>query len=242
MEISMENVKVGFLPLYVKLYDDYIGIIRPQIEAYRDDICNALNNTGIELVQADICRTASEFAAAVNLFEAEKVDAIITVHMAYSPSLECIDALSSTKLPILILDTTRDFNFGFNVVEGGISFNHGIHGVQDMCNLLRRRGKDYSLFAGHFAESDVIERVADAARAIKAATFMKGIKVGQLGGSFAGMGDFLAGEDAMERLGVQTVICKGDELAAFRDSVTEEEIKAEYEYDCAENGASAVEY
>ncbi len=238
----MEKVKVGFLPLYLALYDERAAAARANIEKYRDSLVAALENTGIELVKADICRIAPEFKDAVAAFERENVDAIVTVHLAYSPSLECIDALAATKLPIIILDTTRDYSFGFDVVAGGVMPNHGIHGVQDMCNLLRRRGKDYSLFAGHFEKSDVIARVADAARAVKAAKCLNGMKVGQVGGSFAGMGDFLAGEDAMARLGVQTVVCDGDELAALRDSVTEAQIRAEYEKDCAENGASAVTF
>ena len=111
-----------------------------------------------------------------------------------------------------------------------------------MCNLLRRRGKEYSLFVGHFTESDVVARVVDAARAVRAAKCLHGMRVGQVGGSFAGMGDFLPDEGAMERLGVVTVACDGDELAALRDGVTEEEIRAEYEKDCAENGAGVVTY
>ena len=238
----MEKVKVGFLPLYLKLYDDRAARVRPAIEEYRDDLVAALEKTGVELVKADICRIAPEFEAAVAAFEREGVDAIVTVHLAYSPSLECIDALAATKLPIIILDTTRDYSFGFDVVAGGVMPNHGIHGVQDMCNLLRRRGKDYSVFVGHYTESDVVARVADAARAIKAAKALDGMKVGQVGGSFAGMGDFLASEAAMARLGVETVVCDGDELAALRDSVTEAEIRAEYEKDCAENGAAAFTF
>ena len=238
----MEKVKVGFLPLYLKLYDDRAARVRPAIEEYRDNLVAALENTGIELIKADICRIAPEFCEAVAAFEREGVDAIVTVHLAYSPSLECIDALAATKLPIIILDTTRDYSFGFDVVAGGVMPNHGIHGVQDMCNLLRRRGKDYSVFVGHYTESDVVSRVADAARAIKAAKALDGMKVGQVGGSFAGMGDFLASEAAMARLGVETVVCDGDELAALRDSVTEAEIRAEYEKDCAENGAAAFTF
>ena len=238
----MEKVKVGFLPLYLKLYDDRAARVRPAIEEYRDDLVAALEKTGVELVKADICRIAPEFEAAVATFEREGVDAIVTVHLAYSPSLECIDALAATKLPIIILDTTRDYSFGFDVVAGGVMPNHGIHGVQDMCNLLRRRGKDYSVFVGHYKESDVVTRVADAARAVKAAKALDGMKVGQIGGSFEGMGDFLASEAAMARLGVEIVVCDGDELAALRDSVTEAEIRAEYEKDCAENGAAAFTF
>ena len=238
----MKKVKIGFLPLYLKLYDDRSPGLRPGIEAYRDSLTSALEAEGAELVVADICRIDPEFRAAVARFEAEGVDAIVTVHLAYSPSLECIGALAATSLPLIILDTTRDYDFGFGVIKGGISYNHGIHGVQDLCNLLRRHRKDYTLFVGHFEKSDVTKRVVDAARAVVAAQSLDGMKVGQVGGSFAGMGDFLPSAEAMERLGVITVPCDGEELARHRDAVGEEELRAEYERDCAENGAAAVSY
>ena len=63
----MEKVKVGFLPLYLKLYDERAARLRPGIEAYRDALCGALEKSGLEVVCADICRTAPEFAAAVAL-------------------------------------------------------------------------------------------------------------------------------------------------------------------------------
>ena len=94
----MEKVKVGFLPLYLALYDERAKAARPNIEKYRDDLVAALERTGIELVKADICRIAPEFKDAVATFEREGVDAIVTVHLAYSPSLECIDALAATTI------------------------------------------------------------------------------------------------------------------------------------------------
>ena len=236
----MKKVKVGFLPFYLKLYDDRVSSIRSNIEEYCDSVAESLECAGLELVRADICRIAPEFKEAVGAFEAADVDAIITVHLAYSPSLESIDAVAATKLPILILDTTRDYSFGFDVEKGSTSFDHGIHGVQDFCNLLRRRGKEYSLFVGHYVESDVVTRIADAARAVKAAKSLCGMRAAGIGGAFEGMGDFVPSESAMARLGVELVECDGGELAALRDSVSEDEIRAEYESDSKENGADAV--
>ena len=126
----MKNVKIGFLPLYIKLYDDAAPGMRPGVEAYLADLWKTMEQTGVELVKTDICRIAPEFEAAIAKFEQEKVDAIVTVHMAYCPSLECIDALAATKLPILIMDTTRDFNCGFEMANDAVSYCHGIHGGQ----------------------------------------------------------------------------------------------------------------
>ena len=46
---------------------------------------------------------------------------------------------------------------------------HGIHGVQDMCNLLVRNKKQFFIEAGHYKESDVIERVINRVKGIKIA-------------------------------------------------------------------------
>lgn len=104
-----------------------------------------------------------------DIFEKEDVDAIVTLHLAYSPSLESSEVLKRTKLPLIVLDTTPDYEFTPFTYADAMLYNHGIHGVQDMCNLLKRNGKAYQVFAGHTDHSDVLDRVAKSARAAMAA-------------------------------------------------------------------------
>jgi L-arabinose isomerase len=68
--------------------------------------------------------------------------------------------------------------------------NHGIHGVQDMCNLLLRRGRPFQLEAGHWKRSSVLDRIAALAAPARMAAVMVRGKVGLLGSPFKGMGDF----------------------------------------------------
>ena len=132
----MKQAKIGLLPLYIKLYDDYSQGMRPGIDAYHNAVIDALKDQDLTVVTTDVCRVKPEFEAAVALFEKEQVDAIVTLHLAYSPSLESIDAIAGTDLPVIVLDTTKDFEFDFDVYADAVSYNHGIHGVQDFCNLL----------------------------------------------------------------------------------------------------------
>ena len=141
----MKKIKVGFLPLYIKLYDDSQGVgYRAPMEKYMNMAINMLETQGIEIVQADVCRIKPEFDAAAAMFNEADVDAVITFHLAYSPSLESIEALLSLKAPIIVFDSTPDYELikvaGY---AGRISPNHGIHGVQDMCNLLVRNNKQF---------------------------------------------------------------------------------------------------
>ncbi len=224
----MTRIRVGLLPLYIKLYDDLIPSLRDRLEPFYQKIAGRLEQEGLEVLQTEFCRVESEFAGAVRQFEQQGADCIITLHMAYSPSLESVEVLTKTALPIIVLDTTETFSFDFKQNPDEINYNHGIHGVMDLCSLLRRNGKPYAICAGHWQNSDVISRTVGFARAARAAGALKRMRVGSCGGSFAGMGDFLiSGEELRQRFGAELETADPAELCAIRDSVTEEEIEHE---------------
>ncbi len=223
----MKKVKIGFLPLYVKLYDDGAPNMRVRIDAFAKEIEGILKaRDDVELVAGDVCRLEDEFAKSVSYFEAEEVDSIVTLHLAYSPSLQSEKVLKSTNLPIVILDTTPNFAFTDDEDKASISYNHGIHGVQDMCNLLIRNGKEFFIEAGHYAESDVIERVVKRVKGIKATKNFRNSKVGTIGGEFAGMGDFRVADGVFENIGIKTLALTSDEAKNYALSVTDAEIDA----------------
>ncbi len=228
----MGKIKIGFLPLYIKLYDDG-GTKRTHMQAFYDRMAAILTNQGFEVIKTDFCRIKEEFKTAVKNFEENGAQAIVTLHAAYSPSLESVDALVGTDLPIIVLDSTEAFSLNSMESPGAIGNNHGIHGVMDMCNLLKRNGKSYAIAAGHTSNSNVIKKTCDYIRAAVAAKALNGSKVGAFGTSFDGMGDFLISkEEAKETFGVEIVSFSDKQMKALCDKVTEEEIaneKAIYE-------------
>jgi len=198
--------QVGLLPLYLELYDKSSPKLRERHEAFLGTIAGELEKRGLDVVPAEFCRLQPEFAAAVKKFEDAGADAIVTLHMAYSPSLESAEVLANTNLPLIVLDTTPTFAFGPEQSPGEIAYNHGIHGVQDMCNLLIRNGKAFQIEAGHWEQSDVLDRVAAWGRAAGMGGAMRNARVGRIGEAFAGMGDFAVPPETLERtLGVTTV-------------------------------------
>ena len=102
----MKKPRVGLLPFYLELYDIKRPERRPRIEGFYGQIASALTDHGLEVSTVPVCRLKPEFNAAIRKFENEEVDAIVTLHMAYSPSLESSAALASTPLPLVVLDTT----------------------------------------------------------------------------------------------------------------------------------------
>lgn len=230
----MRNPKIGLLPLYVELYDISTPQVRPQINAFHRQVSERLRAVGLDVVDVPVCRLAGEFASAIETFEVADVDAIVTLHLAYSPSMESEKALAATKLPLIILDTTPDYTYDQTTDMSALMYNHGIHGVQDMCNLLQRNGKRYKIFAGHMDHSDVLTRVAGAARAAMAAHELGNARVGLIGEPFAGMGDFRVPFEALKQdLGIETVQYDFDKGASRVAAVTQADIDAEYAADQA---------
>ncbi|MBQ4574476.1 MAG: hypothetical protein IJA85_04685 [Clostridia bacterium] len=226
-------MKIGLLPLYIKLYDD-VGSDRTELYDWYNDTVKAFNDRDVEVVTSDFCRIKPEFEAVVAAFEAEMVDAIVTMHMAYSPSLESIDALTATKLPIIVLDTTPAYEFTQTQNPDAIGANHGIHGVMDMCSMLKRRGKPYAIAAGHYITSDVIDRVCGYVRAAVAAKALSTMRVGLIGGAFPGMGDFAVDPAELKaRFGITVEDVSSELLISLADSITEEEIAEEKEANAA---------
>ena len=221
----MPDLKIGLLPLYIKLYDETVPERGPVNEKYVKKITADFTSRSVDVVCAPICRIESEFREAVALFEESGVDAIVTLHLAYSPSLESAAVLAGTKLPIVVLDTTPSFECAPDSDYDVIKFNHGIHGVQDMCNMLRRNKKEFVIVCGHPDSVDVIGEAVDAVKAAKMARRMKNAKVGIVGEKFVGMGDFqLPYEKMRELIGMEVV-----EFDTAKDFVvTDEEIDAEY--------------
>lgn len=223
----MKKVKIGFLPLYVKLYDDGSPNMRLRIDAFAKEVIELFKaREYVEIVASDICRLEDEFKDAITLFEKEKVDSIVTLHLAYSPSLESEKVLKNTKLPIVILDTTPTFDFTDDEDTVSISYNHGIHGVQDMCNLLVRNGKHFFIEVGHYLESDVIDRVINRVKGIKIANEFQNSRVGTIGGEFAGMGDFRLPENLYGEIGIEKVVLSPSEARKYFESVSDNEIDA----------------
>lgn len=89
---------------------------------YRERIAAALTRRGLEVETIPVCCVRSEVAAAVSAFEAKHVDALVTLHLAYSP-------------------LTGSSRSAGRIVSAFTA-------CRDLCNLLIRHGKAFHIEAG----------------------------------------------------------------------------------------------
>ena len=231
------KAKAGLLPLYLKLYDECSPGMRKGFEPFLEQVVGGLEREGVEVIRAPVCRLEKEFREAARLFGENDADIIVALHLAYSPSLESADVLCRAGRPLLLLDTTMDHEFGRDADPERISYDHGIHGVQDLASVLRRRGKHFEIVAGHVTESEVLHRAAELARAARGARALRATNALRVGYSFPGMGDFAVAENVLERaLGVRVDQMGMEGLAreveALSDGEIEEELSADRENFC----------
>lgn len=231
--------KIGLLPLYLQLYDKAAPARRQEFAPFLAEIAQTFEDHGISVAQSGICCVASEFRQATEQFEHASVDLIVGVHLAYSPSLEAADALCNTKIPLLLLDTTMDYDFGPEVDPNRIFFDHGIHGVQDLASVLRRRQRPFQIVAGHLSTPGLAQRAVGIAKAAHAAKRMLGSRVLRVGESFRGMGDFAVDESVLQAaFGITLDTIGIDELSNEVLQVLPGEVAVELDLD---RGRFAVE-
>jgi L-arabinose isomerase len=224
--------KVALLPLYLKLYDEVRPDMRKVLAPWLETVAERLGREGVDVFRCPICRVESEFSAAVRSAEQAGAEAILTLHLAYSPSLESADVLAKTRLPVVMVDTTMDYDFGRDADPIRLLYNHGVHGVQDLAGMLRRRGKHFEIVAGHFEKSAVLSRAADMAHAAASARRLKSTRALRVGREFAGMGDFSVSPDVLSgRLGIHAAQIALADVAAFGDRVTPDLIETEMALD-----------
>jgi len=224
----MNKLKVGLLPLYVKFYDEVLPDLAAQVAPFVNRIQTALADGGLEVLVAPVSRTRPDFASAVERFETAGVDAIVTLHLAYSPSLESAEVLAKTSLPVVMLDTTPDRDFGRAADPKLLRYNHGVHGLQDLASVLRRLGKPYRVVAGHLDDAGLIPRCVTVVRAARAAKTLRSMRALRIGGVFPGMGDFAVSDEVLQKtLGITVENIAPAALAADVTAVSEAEVAAE---------------
>ena len=179
-------MKIGLLPFYLELYDQVSPQHHDPAQRFADCIVEELRKRGFEVVSSPLCRVRSEFQAALKTIEDAGCEALATLHLAYSPSLEAADLVAACPLPVVVLDTTPAAVFTVDQTMA----NHGIHGVQDFCNLLLRLHKPFLISAGHWQDDSFMNRITEQLKAAGMAWKITHMRVGSAGGEFAGMGDF----------------------------------------------------
>jgi L-arabinose isomerase len=174
------------LELYEKLAPE---LRRDREDWVRRQLLPALKDKAEVLFERAVFR-ADEIEAVIKGFEASGADAILVLFLSYSPSQVSLPALQQARLPIVIWNTQELFAVDQRYGPTELRNNHGVHGTQDLANVLLRAGVQFHYVTSHLNDPNGLDDLNDFLAAAAAVRRLRGAKIGMLGYPFPGMGDF----------------------------------------------------
>jgi L-arabinose isomerase len=197
--ITHGKPRIGLLGIMQELYDDDIPDITEHQEKYARNVCEQLS----DVADWDFPRAArnrEDIEEILEEFNHKNLDGVMIVMLTYGPAMRTVRALQKNNLPLLLAniqpvpEVTTDWNMD------DLTYNQGIHGAQDMANImLRTTGDNFEVISADWNSDEFEEFVADWASAAQAASSLKQMKIASIG-KMHGMGDTLSDEAAFTRI------------------------------------------
>src|ERR1051325_1631941 len=182
--------KIGLLALTLELYEKLAPELRPDRENWvRQAILPALQTRADVLFSGAVFRQ-TDIQTALAGFEAAQADAVLVLLLSYSPSQVALPALQHTRLPIIVWNTQELFAVDQHYSPLDLRNNHGVHGTQDLANVLLRAGIKFHYLTSHLRDVHGTDELHDFFFAAAAVRRLRSARLGRLGYPFPGMGDF----------------------------------------------------
>jgi len=231
--------RVGVLAVTLELYETLSPGLRAEREQWlRSGVLPVL------ATMADVRFTRAVFRredveTAVAEYGAEGCDALVVIYLTYAPSQILLSALQRTRLPILVWNTQELWAVDATYDGERVGQNHGVHGTQDLANVLLRSDVPFHYVTCHVNDRGGLAELADFLTAAAAVAGLRRCRLGLLGYAFPGMGDFAVDSTHL----VATLGCSWEthtlqefnKRAASADGQAVEQLTAEYRrlYDVA---------
>jgi L-arabinose isomerase len=232
MNSKLPRPRIGLLALTLELYERLDPELRPNRENWlQTKVIPALSAVA-EVRYSRAAYRREDVGAVVAGLEAEGCDAIAVVCLTYSPSQISLPALQRTRLPIVLWNVQElqavDDAYDANLM----GHNHGVHGTQDLANVLLRSNVPFHYVTSHLSDRDgfvELERYFSAASAVAG---LRRCRLGLMGYPFPGMGDFAV--DTTHLTATLGCSCESlsieeyNQLAAAAPDTTVKNLAAEY--------------
>lgn len=217
--------KIGLLALTLELYETLAPDLRSNRENWlRQEVLPQLDKIADILFEKAVF-TEQQIAEQMLKFQAADCDAVMVMCLTYSPSLTAASALKNTRLPILIWNTQQLYEVGQHFSSAQMVENHGVHGTQDLCNVLLRASVKFEYITSHLNDKDALLKLQDFFVSAMALNNLRKLKVGLIGYPFPGMGDFVLDTTYIaSTLGATSIPISVQEFIELAESASQKEV------------------
>ncbi|MHB1336747.1 MAG: L-arabinose isomerase family protein [Candidatus Humimicrobiaceae bacterium] len=218
------EIRIGLIPLYLKLYDDIDPNLRHTFSALISSIKTELSRNGYVIV-SQIITNESEVNDLIDDFKSKSVEVVVTLHLSYSPSMLIVGALKRLNKPVIIISTSLSRSFS-EMSEKFLLQNHGIHGVMDLASVLQHMGIHYQIVSGYFLDHTFNTDLTNSILIVKAVAEFKNQNIGLTGIPFKMMGDFnISFSYLNNRFGIKKFRIREETILRKQSEITDKQIQ-----------------
>lgn len=188
------------------LEDDYnkTGHMRPKMAEATDRIADVLMPYG-EVVNPGFVEYEPDADRATQIFNAEGVDLIVAIELAYQKGLIPMRTLLRVQAPILVWNTQQIRRLPEEADFDVIMENSGMAGLPELTSALTRSGRPFQLVTSHMEDPAGLEQIGQYARAAGVIRRLEHMRIGVIGHPFEGMTDLMV--DGLSLRDVMGPIC-----------------------------------
>lgn len=223
--MKKNNKKIGFLGLTLELYKNNLPELMSLLKNFHEELKKNLK-VYTDVVSYGPVYGSGELKKIFEKFSNENISGVIVVLLSYSPSLLVLPFLKELKKPILIWNTQKISEIKNTYSRNDLLENHGMHGVQDLASVLLREGIRFDIVTGYYNDKQVQEYIKDWIISSQAVNKLENSRIGNIGGTFPLMGDFLINpEELKKQLGVEIINISMEEIADAVKSIRNSEVE-----------------
>jgi L-arabinose isomerase len=185
------RAKIGVLVMAL-LEDDYnkTAHMRPAATAAAQEIADVLAEYG-DVVHPGLVEDEQQAAAAAGRFNAEDVDIIVALELAYTKGMVPARCFLDTTAPVLVWNTQKIGRLGEDDGFDVVMLNSGMAGMPELTAMLLRTKREFALVTTRFDDPDGRRRVREVIQAAAVRRRLREARVALVGHPFEGMTDLM---------------------------------------------------
>ena len=227
-----QRPRIGLLGITQELYDDVVDGITDYQHEFGAKLTSEYGDW-MELVFPGPARNREQREEYLSLFNQERMDGVMVVMMTYAPSNVGIRAFQENTLPVILANLQPERTVSGSWDMASLTYNQGIHGIQDLANCLSKLGMSPPIISGDWQSEEFARSLKDWAYAAMTAQRLRRAKIATFG-QMPGMGDITGDpHDVMRVIGTQVDHAVSGEIYARMEAVDPNEVEAEMERDAS---------
>ncbi|MFI7669140.1 L-fucose/L-arabinose isomerase family protein [Nocardia sp. NPDC049526] len=218
--------RIGLLGIMQALYDDMIPGIAERQDRYAHDIAEQLADLADWTVGRPV-KDRRDAEAVMREFVNADLDGVMVVMLTYGPAMRVARLFNENRLPVLLANIQPEPAVTPAWDMADMTYNQGIHGAQDTANAMVRADRPFTVVTDDWKSPEFAVRVDRWARAARAVTAWRSLKVGVFGYAMNDMGDIRVDENALLRaLGPEISFVAPGDLYRGSQAVTDDDVAA----------------